>query len=329
MGTPASALSSRRNDLFDSLQEFDLAANEGGFIATRVMPVFEAAKASGNFGIIPVEQLLQEREVLRAAGSGYSRGKWQFEPATYSTQEYGAEEPVDDNNATNYRDYFDAEMVAAARARSALLVGLEMRAADLLFNATTWNGASLTTGITNEWDKNHTSDAVPIDDVEAAVNKVYDGSGLWPNALIINRKVFRNLRNLDQITERIQSAGAGAPTKPSDITAQMLAMCFDLKYVLVAGGTKNSANEGQALSAAQIWSSEYAMVARIAETNDIAEPCVGRHFHWSEDGSTIEGTVEDYREEQTRSNIIRNRHQVGSKVLYVQAAHLLSNVTTL
>lgn len=328
MPSPSSTVVGR-NDLGDSVMEFDVAANEGGFIASRVLPIFDAPRASGNFGIVPIEQLLQQRDVVRSPGSGYSRGNFTFEPATYATQEYGAEEPVDDNEAANYADYFDAEMVAAARARSALLVAHEMRAADLLFNPTTWNGASLTTGITNEWDSNHTSNAVPIDDVEGAVNKVYDGSGLWPNALIINRKVFRNLRNLDQIIERIQSAGAGDATKPSDITAEMLARVFDLRYVFVAGGTKNGAIEGQAASPSQIWSSEYAMVCRVAESNDLREPCVGRTFHWSQDGSQPFGTFEEYREESIRSKIIRNRHQVGMKVLYVQAAHLLSNVTTL
>ncbi len=151
MPSPSSAVVGR-NDLGDSVMEFDLAANEGGFIASRVLPIFDAPRASGNFGIIPIEQLLQQRDVTRAPGSGYSRGNFTFEPATYTTQEYGAEEPVDENEAQNYADYFDAEMVAAARARSALLVAHEMRAADLLFNATTWNGASLTTGITNEWE---------------------------------------------------------------------------------------------------------------------------------------------------------------------------------
>jgi hypothetical protein len=71
------------------------------------------------------------------------------------------------------------------------------------------------------------------------------------------------------------------------------------------------------------------MVCKIATGNDMREPCVGRTFHWSADGSSIGGTVESYREEGVRGNVIRVRHQVAEVVLHAEAGHLLSNVTTL
>jgi hypothetical protein len=330
MPSPTSSLATQRPDLATFL-EFDLESENAGYIASQVLPVMSVASQAGNFGKIPLEQLLQQRETRRAPGAGYARGNWTFDKATYATEEHGAEEPVDDREAKMYAEYFDAEQVSTMRAFSAVLRNAEQRVADAIFNTTTWatGNAALTTVVTNEWDVNHTSNAVPITDVEAAVNKVYDGSGLWPNALIINRKVFRNLRNLDQIIDRIESAGAGNPSKPSDITEQMLAAVFDLDYVIVAGTSKNGAKEGQAASPTQIWSSEYAMVCRIATGNDMREACIGRTFHWSNDGSSIGGTVESYRDEVIRGNVIRVRHDVDEVVLYPQAGHLLSNVTTI
>jgi hypothetical protein len=288
----------------------------------------DVASQAGNFGKIPLEQLLQQRATLRAPGSGYARGSFTFDKAVYATDEHGAEEPIDDRLAQMYAEYFDVEQVSTMRAFSAVLRNAEQRVADAIFNTTTWTGAPLTTGITNEWDANHTTTATPIADVEAAVQKVYDGSGLWPNALIINRKVFRNLRNLDEIIERIESAGAGSASKPSDITAEMLARVFDLDFVIVAGTSRNSALEGQAAAPVQIWSSEYAMVCRVATSNDMREPCIGRTFHWSQDGSSVGGTVESYRDEVIRGNVIRVRHDVDEVILYPQAGHLLSNITT-
>lgn len=329
MPSPSASLATLRPDLAESFVEFDLAMDQQGFIADEVFPVIDVASQSGTFGKIPIEQLLQSRDTKRAPGSGYARGKFTFQTATYACLEHGAEEPVDDREAKMYAEYFDAEQIASLRAYSAVLRNAEQRVADAVFNTGTWTGSELTTAITNEWDSNHAADAVPITDVEAAVNKVYDGSGLWPNALIINRKVFRNLRNLDQIIERINSAGAGNASKPSDITEAMLAQVFDLDYVIVAGASKNSAKEGQSATPAQIWSSEYAMVCKIATTGDFREPCIGRTFHWSDDGSTIGGTVETYRDETVRSEITRVRHDVDEIVLYPQAGHLLSNVTTL
>lgn len=326
MPSPSTSLATLRPDLGGSLQEFDLAMDRAGFIAHRVLPVFETLTQAGVFGKIPIEQLLQNRETARAPRSGYSRGNWTFTTDSFACKEYGAEEPIDENEANMYAQYFDVEQISAQRAFDAVLRDAERRVSALLFNATTWNGAELTTGITNEWDD--LANATPIADVEAAVRLVYGGTGLWPNALIINRLVFRNLRNCAKVIDRIMSLGAGNPAKPSDVTTQMLAQVFDLPYILVAGGTENTADEGAAFVGAPLWSNEYAMVAKIATSNDIAEPCLGRTFHWGADGSTIGGTVESYRDEKVRGDVIRVRHQVHEKVLYTECAHLLSNITT-
>lgn len=325
MPSPTSSLATLRPDLATFL-EYDLESENAGYVSTQVFPVINVQSASGSFGKIPIEQLLQQRETKRAPGSGYARSNWTFATSTYATYEHGAEEPVDDNEAKMYSEYFVAEQISTMRAFSAVLRNAEQRVSTAVFNATTWTGSSLTTAPTNEWDD--ATNAVPLTDVEAAVQKIYDNSGLWANALIINRKVFRNLRNCDQVVERIQAAGAGSPTKASDITTRMLSQAFDLPYIIVAGTSKNSAKEGQAATPAQIWSSEYAMVCKIATGPDMRDPCIGRTFHWSDDGSSIGGTVESYRDETIRGDVIRVRHQVAEVVLYPEAGHLLSNITT-
>jgi hypothetical protein len=327
MPSPSSSLSTLRPDISGSFTEFDLAMNEAGFIWNRVLPVVDVAKASGNFGIIPVEQLLQNRNTLRAPGSGYSRSKFTFQPSTYACVEHGAEEPVDDREAEMYAEYFDAEVVAGMRAAHAVRLNAEKRVADMVFNATTWNGASLTTGITHEWDD--ATNAVPVDDVFAARAKVYDGSGVWADTLICNYKVFLNLLKCDQVIERIESAGAGSSSRAGQITLEMLAQVFNLRKIYVAGGTKNTAGEGLAASPAMVWSDEYAMVCKTADTSDFREACLGRIFHHSADGSSINGTVETYRDEPIRSDVVRVRHDVDEKILYTQLGHLLSNVTTI
>lgn len=327
MGSPSSSLATLRPDLGGSFEEFDLAMDRQGFIGQQLLPVFDVAQQAGPFGKIPIEELLQNREVERAPGGGYNRAKWTFTTDSYATQERGAEEPVDDREAKMYRNYFDAELVSAGRARDAVLRAQEKRIAALLHNTATWTGSPLTTTITNEWDD--FTNATPITDVFAARQKVWDGCGLWPNVLQINRKQFHNLQQCAQIIDRIASAGAGAATKAKDITAAQIAACFDLERLVIAGAAKNTANAGQAAVLAQIWSDEYAFLARVCSTNDIREPGLGRCFHWSEDGSEVGAAMESYRDETIRGDVIRARHDVQEKVLYVQCGHLLSNVTTI
>jgi hypothetical protein len=295
------------------------------YIGPKVLPVIEAGLQADNPGKVPLKALLQEVDTKRSSSGNYNRGSWQFDRFTYATQENGWEEPVDERDEKRYRELLQIEQIAFQRATGFVMKNHEIRVADLVFNATTWNGASLTTGVNNEWDD--AAAATPIVDVEAARLKVYEGSGLWPNALVINKKVFHNLRNCEEIIERINSAGAGSPSKSSDITAEMLAAVFDLQFVLVGGGSKNGATEGQTAAPTQIWSDEYAMVCRVATTGDMREPCIGRTFHWAEDGSAVGGAVEEYYSDEVRARIIRVRHDTDEVIMYPQAGHLLSNIT--
>lgn len=324
MPAPSSSLATLRPDLGGSLEEFSTAMDRLAFIGLRVLPVFETARQAGVFGKIPIEQLLANRDTERAPGSGYNRGQFQFTTDSYACEEHGAEEPVDDRESRMYADYFDAELVSTERARDVVLRNHERRVADAVFNATTFT--SQTTSIVEEWDDYDS--AVPIDDVETAVRAVWARCGLWPNSLIINRTVFRNLRQCEQIIDRIASSGAGMPTRAADITAAQLAAVFDLQNIIIAGGAYNASTEGQDVSISSIWSNEYAMVARIVTSNDIREPGLGRTFHWGEDGSQIGGTIESYRDETVRGDVIRCRHDVDEKLLVTEAAQLLDNVTT-
>ena len=323
MPYPSTSLATLRPDLADSLTEFDLEMNMSGFIGTSVLPVINVDRESGKFGRIPLEQLLQNANTKRASGSGYSRGNWTFTDDSFSCQEFGHEEPVDDKARAVYADYFDAEAISALRARSIILVEAEKRIAASVYNETTFSGQITT--VTNEWDD--AANCTPIVDVNTAINAVYDRTGVWADSLVINKKVFRNLRASDKIKDAIAASGAGDPTKQTDITVQMLAQVFDLRNIMVAGGSKNTAAEGQSATPAQIWDDEYAMVFKAASGNDIREACLGRTFHYGGDGSQENGMVESYRDEAVRADIIRVRHDVDEKILYPEVGQLLKNIS--
>lgn len=320
MGSPSTSLATLRPDIAGSLMEFDTAMDQKGFIATRVLPVFEVGSQAGTFGKIPVAQLLQTRDTARAPGSGYARGKFTFTTDSFVTAEHGAEEPIDDREKAMYRNYFDQEVVSAARAIDAVLRNAEIRVAAAVFNATTFTAHP----VTIEWSVAAT--CTPITDVETAVQAIFAASGMWPNSMTINRKVFRNLRNSAQIIDRCKAQGF-MDVRAGKISVAQLQAVFDIEEIIVAGSPKNTANEGQAAAFSPIWSDEYCMIAKICKSNDIREPGLGRTFHWGEDGSTIGGTVETYRDETVRGDVARVRHDVQEKMLFTNGGYLLSNIT--
>lgn len=320
--TATTSTARARPDLQGMFEEFDLDFNNQGMIGLQVMPVFEASMQAGAFGKITLESLMKSVDTKRASGSGYNETDFEFEDDTYATKEHGIKVPVDRRNRRIYASSFDAELTAAKLARSKVMQNFEQRVAALVFDAATYTPTSPT----NEWDD--AANATPITDVEGRVQALYD-AGVIANALVISWKVFRNLRLCTQIKDAIASSGAGDPSKPTDITTAMLAQVFDLPKIIVGRGLKNTAKEGQTASLSPIWSGEYAAVMRVCEPNDPLESvCFGRTFHWSDDGSSIDVTIEDYEDTDKRADIIRARQETHEKVMYSSAIKLLDNITT-
>lgn len=323
MASPSTATTTSLGDLAGSFMEFDLEARARGFVGLEVCPPIDVASAGGKFPVIPVEQLLQEPNTARAPMSGYNRRNFTYGVGTFVTSEQGLEVPVDRRHATTLANAFDEHRVAASLAFDGILRGAEKRTAALIFNATTWTGSTLFLDVTTEWSN---IASTPRADVKAAIARVKANSGLTPNALIINDAVYQNLLDNTLLLTRMENVGVRDPGD-TRINSTTLAQALGIERVIIADAKRASSIEGATMVFANIWSSEYAMVCRVATTSDKAEACIGRTLHWDKDGGKIGGTMEVYRDEEDRSDVVRVRHQVQEKVMYTEAGFLLGNIT--
>ncbi|MCX7429054.1 MAG: hypothetical protein NTW96_25935 [Planctomycetia bacterium] len=326
MATPSTAIS--RLDLSGSFSEFDLAASKLGFIGHKVLVPRSVGLQKANVGKIPLESLLVDRETMRAPKGSYSRSDFSFATFSYDCREFGCEEPIDDWTANVYTDILDMELIHAQRGEDALLRGYERAVAAAVFNPTTF--ASMTSDVGIPWDTHASS--VPLNNVQLAKQAVLDASGLRANALVVGSKAFYNLKRSDQLTDLIKYSQQGTP---GTITASMVAQAMGLDFVFEGSAVHNPANEAATAVPTPVWDDEYALVARVAITQDPREPCLGRTFCWAGDGPGAPGTgeplgviIEEYREEGVRSSIIRARHNRDCVVMYPEAGYLLGNITT-
>lgn len=319
MPTPTSNVT-LRPDLAGALEEFDRVANRARFIGLLLFPVFEAAKPSGEFGRIPVKELLKKRKTERAPKSAYGRGNWNFEDDDYKTKERGWEEPVDDTEAELYREYFDSEVIATETVRDVLLRQQEDRIASLSLDTTKVPHAAKSGGVYTD-----PNSATPIADFEAAWKEIRDTCGIEPDTAVISRPTFRLIRSCDEFLDRVKFNGL-TDVKPANVTPQIMAQMFDIRQVLVPGGVQNLADESLDAAFSDIWDPNKILACSVATTNNIKEPCFGRTFHWAKDGSSIGITVEEYREEQSRGNVIRGRHHVGEKLMYPETGFIITGV---
>lgn len=314
--SPSPSTAIGRPDLGATLEEFDLQANQAGFVGLKIFPVVEVAEQSANIGKIPIEQLLQEQETNRASGGGYREGNFTFSDFSYATEEHGWTERIDERNARIYRRFFDAEVVGARRARNFVLQNLEKRIVAAATNVASFVDVAATVA----WSTPAT--AVPITDVLNRMIAVRAASGMTPNTVVMDWEAFMRARETAQVIDRLKYSGH---TDPKNVTENALAQVFNVKRVIVSGGIRNTAPEGGLTLTAQ-WPRATVAVGYVAESDDVAEPGVGRVFHWSADGSNIGTILESYYVEDVRATKIRARMETDELVVYNEAWELITGV---
>jgi hypothetical protein len=336
--SPSASLATLRPDLAQSFESFDLEAQQKAFIGMEVLPMTTVAEQAGNYGIIPPEQMLIQREDLRAPGASYNRGTSTFKALTYACMEHGVEEAVDDREAKMYANYFDAESFAARRARDTVLRNTEARVigkiADLTNNFTAGlnNYSTATSQISApvagtfgaSWKTVASSD--PVSDVALMSKAIYANSGLIPNTIVIGYNKFWDLRRTASIQTQIKYSGLDDPKMSAVAARQILAELFGVQNFLVAGAQYASNKQGQVLALASLWNNGQVLLAKCATSQDFKEACLGRIFHWEADGSSPNGTVESYRDESRRSNIVRVRMDTDEQVILPTAGYLLAGI---
>ena len=312
-----------RDDLGLAMEKFSLSMDREGFIGLRVLPVYETRSRSGKLAVLDLSTALKTHKTERASGANYESSDFTYDSIEYSTEEHGFEVPVDDREEAEVADWFDAEVEAAEFARDIVMRNLERRIAAKVFDPTTFTPhhvGAVWTDATN---------AVPFNDIDRGIRAVRAAGGQRPNTLIINWTNFMNLRMSEQILDKITSNGAGSSIKADDVTAAQVASVLGVPQILIAGAMKDTADEGQTATYADIWSDQYAMLAYVApEGSSFKRRSLGRTIHWGEDGSQIGCRFETYRDESRRSDIVRQRHDVAEVIVAPESGYLFDLTDT-
>lgn len=309
------AVAAPRLELGAAVMEYVLDENQ--MVGTKVFPIFTTPKKKASFPAVTREGLTRETNGTRAPRGDYQRDAVDAKDKSYSCKEWGLEGPLDDSERGLWKSEFDAEFSIVKGITNKILLAQEKRIGDILFNATTFTGASLYTD--NSGSPWSTVGTDIIGQVDAAKDKVRTNTGVIPNTLVFSWTNFRRIKSNTAIKDAIKYT---ARTGEQEIL-NALADLFGVKKVLVAAGVRNSAKHGQAFAGADIWSANYAMVCVTADDpKDLSQPCIGRTFLWEED-SPENVVVESYREEKIRSDVFRVRQHTDEVLIDTYFGHLM------
>lgn len=303
--------------------EYAIQASQRGFIADILLPIFESQFSTGEYPVIPKEAFLKlpDGGGERAPRTGFGRSDTKFTMASFATSEKGWEELIDDREARLYARYFDAEMVATLRVVDTLLRLREKRAADLLFNDSTFTK----TDVSTEWDQAAAAD--PRKDVKDAKEAMRGLIGRYPNAIAMSIKVFENILICKSFKDHVQYTDP-ILVKDFEYQRQLMARYLSVENIIVGNAVRDTKKKGQTLVATDIWDDEYVLLAVVGtNARDLQDPCIGRTFMWT-GNSPQTMNIETYREEKLASGVVRGKHDLVEKIVSVDAGYLLGNITT-
>lgn len=287
----------------------------GMYGGIEALPTLAVPKKTASIPVISREALLRDATLVRAAGDNYNRDDFDVEDISYNCVEYGQEHQIDDGVRELFASDFDAEEAAMKICAQRLLREQDKRIAALLQNTNTFTGTALTTD--NSGTPWSTAGTDIIGQVLDACEKVRQNTGLLPDAVIMNRVNLLYCAKNTAIKSAIQYTGI--PTL--EALTRALAGLFGVERVIVAGAVRNSAAEGATFTFANVWSSTYVHVLK-RSTGSIVDPGLGRTLLWESDAPENEN-VQIYREEQTRSDVVRVRHHVHEKLFDPYFAHMI------
>jgi len=275
------------------------------FIATKVFPSVPVADVSGRYFIFGKETFFGESEVRleRAPKSHYARSGYSITTSTYNCIEYGFEEVVDDAIKEAADDPLKPEQTAVRRATDIVLINLEERVATACTTAANWE-SSVTLSGTDQWSDYAGSD--PMGDIRKAIKAIHDQSGFYANTIVLGDETYMYLVNHDQL-KGLLPRDAYKTVNEAQLTA-ILGNAFGIQTVLVGKAKKNVSPPGVEPSLKDIWG-KHAFVCYVEPTPTIESATAGYVL------THIDLTVETYREESIRSDIVRVRHKTAEKVV--------------
>ena len=294
---------------------------EAGLIGTQVMPILDVPVRAGQYPsfVLKEGQLLKSDVKNRAPYGSFARGTRAFNQDTYTALEYGYEEAVDDTVTLDVARFFDAEVIAAKLAKRKLLLAHELRVAAKIFDNTTFTATNSGTAYT-------VANLATFDagaDVQEAIDRLLaKGESTSNLRVVIPYAVWTRIRASTKFQNRLRGAGISSDTILNAST-QAAAEVFGVSEVLIGRASYDTAPEGVAFAAGNVWSNTLIWVGSVTDASaGFFGGGAGFTLNWSEYGPAI--GVSTYREEAIKSNIVRASQYTAEKVVNANAGQLIS-----
>ena len=302
-----------RADISQALIE---GPSDVGLIGAEALPLLNVPAKSGIYlkATLAGADLRNADALKRDISSEYAAITRSYNSATYTTQEYGLTEYLDDSFKSDMNRFFSIEASSAKFLLRQLKLSHEKRVSDLLWATSTPFTTADLSPTTNYTEALLTTINAPADVAagKLALNKL----GYEANAVLMSANVFERIRRSTLLQNMF--FGVISDVGPRLLSEQQVAAGLGVEKVLIGRAARNSANKNLAYSGSFIVPDTKIIVANL-QGGEFTAGGVGRTLVWADDapGGFISET---FRDDARRSNVLRVRMNTAEVVIDANAA---------
>lgn len=244
-----------------------------GLVATQIFPVVPVQRQTDVYAQIDRGNWFRRPNTLRSPGAKPGEVSYTVSSGTYVCRNYALATAIPFETLDNA----DSPHEPMARAGEFLMDQLGLDHEVRVQNVVASNvGSSITrtAGSGSAWDDFANSD--PIGDLEVGAEAIRQSTGYTPNVMVVGYRAWLKIRrHPDVVRATFQGAGVGGMVTPDQFANLIM-----IPKVIVAQPIRNTAEEGQANTFSDVWSTDVLM-AYVAANPGLMQPTYGYTFRWT------------------------------------------------
>lgn len=268
------------------LSRISIAYRNAAYIADQIFPVVSVDKQTDCYFVFDKQSWFRNRSGPRSPGTRAPRADYGITTASYLCVNDSLAKEITDEMRNNADMPLRPDITATEFVTDGLLLGLEIRVADLVTACANWSSGS---NPSVQWTSD-TSD--PWGDIDTCVNAVVSTIGRAPNVAVMSWDVWRNLRQHPDFLDRIKYTRAGGRIEVSDLSGW-----FGFDKVLIGAALKDTAVEGRTSSISYVWGDDF-WCGYVPTAPSLEVPAAGYVLTWGG------RKVERFREDEEHQDVV-------------------------
>ncbi len=298
-----------------ALTNVSLAYRNPAFISDIIAPAVNVRKQQDRYYIYDSErESFRSTDDRRAPGAVANEVDFALSSDSYYCADHALTSVIPDEERDNADPAIQPDIDRTEFLTEKIDLNKEIELADIVAADTDLAGTTLEGAA--QWSHADSDPQIAIEDGKASI---IAGTQCLPNTLVLPYEVFAKVHTHPKIMERVNASGTLLPT------AQVLAQLFDVERVLVPRAVKNTAAPGQTASMSYVWG-KHAFLLYVPPRAALKTMAFAFTFLWTAaPGSSGGRTVETWRENPRKADVIRVQRYYDQKVIATDAIYVWKN----